>query len=125
MKKIALLLSAFSLLLLTATSCKKSQPSYKMEGMYSGHFEGNYLGNDTIVNEGFLVSVEAIDKSTCTITGNLFATFTALVTKNGINVELVSPTDGLTQFLYAGEKEELSFTYANGGNTAEFIGTKM
>src|SRR5687768_3662049 len=124
MKKLSIIATLIITVTLSFSSCKKSQPSYKMEGTYSGHFEGIYLGNDTIVNENFQVLVEAIDKSTCTISGNLFSKFNVLVAKNGINVELVSPTDGLTQFLYKGEDEELSFTYSNDGNTAVYVGTK-
>ena len=82
------------------------------------------MGNDTIVNENFAVTVTATDKSSANISGSLFSEFEVLVAKNGINVELVSPTDGLMEFLYAGETEELSFKYENDGDTAIYVGTK-
>lgn len=124
MKKITVLFTAILLAAFSFTSCKKSQPSYKMEGNYSGHFQGIFNGNDTIVNEGYLVMVTAIDKSTVTVSGTLFSSFDALVTKNGINVELVSPTDGLNEFLYEGETKTLSFSYSKDGNIANYTGTK-
>ncbi|MBK9193000.1 MAG: hypothetical protein IPM77_16710 [Crocinitomicaceae bacterium] len=124
MKKVTVLLTAVLVAGFSFTSCKKSQPSHKMEGNYSGHFQGVFNGNDTIVNEGYLVTVTAIDKSTVTIAGTLFSSFDALVTKNGINVELVSPTDGLNEFLYEGETKTLSFSYSLDGNIANYTGTK-
>ncbi|MBI3133296.1 MAG: hypothetical protein HYZ14_01340 [Bacteroidetes bacterium] len=124
MKKSGLLVILLITAAFTISSCKKSQPSYKMEGTFLGHFQGNYQGNDTIVNENYSVVVEAIDKSTATVSGTLFSTFNVLVAKNGINVELVSPTDGLTEFLYEGDTETLTFSYTSGGNTANYVGTK-
>lgn len=120
-------LSAITLILtsLTFTSCKKNQPSYLLEGNFYGNFQGVYEGNDTIVNTGYLVMVEALDKSTALVKGTLFSQFEVLVAKNGLNVEIVSPTDGLTEFLYQGETEKLTFKYENGGNTANYIGTKQ
>jgi hypothetical protein len=110
---------------LTGTSCKKNRPSEKIDGTYTGHFEGMYEGNDTIVNEGYKVTVSATDKNNANITSSMFSTFEVLVTNNGLNVELVSPTDGLSQFLYEGETKTLSFTYTTDAqNTATYVGTK-
>jgi hypothetical protein len=124
MKKVSVLFTTVLFAGIFFTSCKKTQPSYKIEGNYSGHFQGIYNGNDTIVNEGYIVTVTAVDKSTVTIAGTLFSSFDALVTKNGINVELVSPTDGLNEFLYEGETKTLSFSYVLDGNIANYTGTK-
>jgi len=124
MKTLTLTAILFITATFTLTSCKKNQPSTKMEGTYKGHFEGYRLGNDTIVNSNYTVTVERLDKSTCKISGTLFTAFNVLVAKNGINVELVSPTDGLSQFLYKGEDQELSFSYAHNGDTAVYVGKK-
>jgi hypothetical protein len=117
--------AAAIILLLTLSSCKKNKPSYTIEGNYYGNFQGVFDGNDTIVNSGYLVQSEVLDKSTARIKGTLFTPFDVLVTPNGLNIEPVSPTDGLTQFLYEGETKKLTFTYTNGDNTATYIGTKQ
>lgn len=106
-------------------SCKKNQPSYKIEGDYRGNIQGTYQGNDTIVNTNFLVQIKALDKSTCTVAGNLFSTFTVLVTPNGLNVELVSPTEGLNQFLYEGETKKLTFQYTKNDDIVTYVGTQQ
>ena len=124
MKKIALYAFVAVAVGTGLQSCKKNQPSYKIEGNYTGHFQGNYQGNDTIVNTGFAVKIEAQDKNTAHVIGNLFKTFEVLVTPNGLNIELVSPTDGLNQFLYEGETGRLTFNYEEGGNTAVYDGYK-
>ena len=121
--------SFFCVILLSAgmfvVSCKKNRPSEKIAGSYTGHFEGIYEGEDTIVNVGYPVTVTATDKNKATVSGSLFSTFEVLVTKNGLNVELVSPTDGLSQFLYEGETQTLSFTYTTDvENVATYIGNK-
>jgi hypothetical protein len=119
---------AFPLLIISfffaVTSCKKNKPTYKLEGSYSGNFQGIYEGEDTIINSGYLVQVEALDKSTARVKGTLFSPFDVLVTFNGLNIELVSPTDGLNQFLFEGDENRLTFTYENGGNIATYNGTK-
>lgn len=107
-----------------AVSCKKNQPSTKIEGSYNGHFEGVVDGNDTVVNTGYLVDVKRTDKNKALVTGSLFDQFEVLVTPNGLNVELVSPTDGLDEFLYEGETKTLSFIYVKEGDTANYVGTK-
>jgi len=110
---------------LLAVSCKKNRPSEILAGTYTGHFQGLYEGNDTIVNEGYKVTVTATDKNKANITSSMFNTFEVLVTKNGLNVELVSPTDGLSNFLYEGDTKTLSFTYTTDvENTATYIGNK-
>jgi hypothetical protein len=113
------------ILLLALTSCKKNKPSYTIEGPYYGNFHGVFDGNDTIVNDGYLVQIDALDKSTALVKGTLFTPFEVLVTPNGLNIEPVSPTDGLTQFLFEGETEKLTFTYVNGDNTATYVGIKQ
>jgi hypothetical protein len=124
--KLRNLTSATALILLLAlTSCKKNKPSYTIEGAYSGNFHGVYDGNDTIVNDGYLVQIEALDKSTAKVKGTLFTPFDVLVTPNGLNIELVSPTDGLSQFLYEGETKKLTFTYTKDDNTAIYVGTQQ
>lgn len=124
MKKLAFLSVIAISLGFSLQSCKKNQPAYKIDGTYSGHFQGNFQGNDTIVNTGFSVRIDALDKNTVKVTGNLFNQFQALVTPNGLNIELVSPTDGLNQFLYEGETKRLTFNYEEGGNTAFYDGYK-
>ncbi len=113
------------ILLLALTSCKKNKPSYTIEGAYYGNFHGIYDGNDTIINDGYLVQIEALDKSTALVKGTLFSPFEVLVTPNGLNIEPVSPTDGLSQFLYEGETKKLTFTYAKEDNTATYVGIKQ
>lgn len=125
MKLLNLTSTTAVILLLTLASCKKNKPSYTIEGTYYGNFQGVVDGNDTIVNSGYLVQSEVLDKSTARIKGTLFSPFDVLVTPNGLNIEPVSPTEGLTQFLYEGETKKLTFTYANGDNTATYIGTKQ
>ena len=122
MKTITSLL--FISIVITIASCKKNQPSSKIEGTYNGHFEGIIDGDDTIVNTGYIVTVTRTDKNKANVTGSLFDQFEVLVTPNGLNVELVSPTDGLDQFLYEGETTTLSFIYIKEGDTANYIGTK-
>lgn len=119
-------LSSFTVvvLLVALTSCKKNKPSYEIEGNYSGNFQGVYQGNDTIVNSGYLVQVEALDKNTVVVKATLMDQFEVLVTPNGLNIEPVSPTDGLSQFLYEGETQTLTFTYEHEDNTATYVGTK-
>jgi hypothetical protein len=110
---------------LTVTSCKKNRPSERIAGTYTGHFEGIYEGNDTIVNTGYPVTVTAQDKNNVKITASMINTFDVLVTNNGLNVEWVSPTEGLSDFLYEGETKTLSFTYTvDAQNTATYVGTK-
>lgn len=109
---------------LTIAACKKNKPSYTIEGDYKGNIQGIYQGNDTIVNSNYLVQIEALDKSTATVKGTLFTPFNVLVTPNGINIELVSPTDGLNQFLYEGDTKKLTFNYVNGDDFVTYVGTK-
>jgi len=109
---------------LTAVACKKNQPSTKIEGTYTGHFQGTVDLNDTIINTGYKVIVTRTDKNKATVTGSLFNQFEVLVTPNGLNVELVSPTEGLSQFLYEGETKTLTFTYTHEGDVAIYNGTK-
>lgn len=125
MKRIGFGILLFAGVSLVAISCKKNQPAYKIEGDYSGNFEGNWQGNDTIINTGFGVTVIAQDKNKAKVSGKFFSEFEVLVTPNGINIELVSPTEGLTEFLYQGDTEKLTFKYENGGNVANYIGTKQ
>jgi len=113
------------ILAFAAISCKKNQPSTKIEGTYTGNFQGVVDGNDTIVNTGYKVTVTRLDKNKATVTASLFDQFEVLVTPNGLNVELVSPTDGLSDdFLYEGETKTLSFMYAKEGDTAVYLGKK-
>lgn len=125
MKRISFGILLLTGLALVVISCKKNQPAYKIAGDYTGNFEGSYQGADTIINTGFGVNITAKDKNRATVSGKLFSTFDVLVTPNGINIELVSPTDGLTEFLYQGDSEKLTFIYENGGNIAKYIGTKQ
>jgi hypothetical protein len=125
MKLLNLTSATAIIILLALTSCKKNKPSYTIEGTYYGNFQGVFDGNDTIVNSGYLVQAEPLDKSTTLIKGTLFTPFEVLVTPNGLNIEPVSPTTGLSQFLYEGETKKLTFTYTNGDNSATYIGTKQ
>lgn len=125
MKLFNLPFATLLVILVSMSSCKKNQPSYKIEGTYTGNFQGIYNGNDTIVNEGYLVFIEALDKSTATVEATMVSKFEVLVTPNGLNIELVSPTDGLTEFLYQGETEKLTFSYQNGDNVANYVGYKQ
>jgi len=125
MKTISSIVVLSIILAFAVISCKKNQPTSKIEGTYTGHFEGVVDGNDTIVNTGYKVTVTRIDKNIATVTASLFDQFEVLVTPNGINVELVSPTDGLSDdFLYEGETKTLSFMYVKDGDTAIYNGTK-
>ena len=109
---------------LMAVSCKKNQPAYQAEGTYSGYFDGTYEGVSTSVSSGYTVVATALDKNSLRIEGTDFDTFTALVTKNGINVQLVNDSETITEFLYLGDENKLQFTYSKDGNTCSFIGTK-
>lgn len=124
MKKSIVLSALLVCLVFTISSCKKSYPSYKIAGTYSGNFSGIYLGNDTIVNDGYLVIVDQLDKSTVSVAATLMPLFEVVVAKNGINVEPVAEVEGLSNFLYEGDTRTLSFTYTKDGNTATFVGTK-
>lgn len=124
MNRTCLFLLVFIAGTLFTVSCKKNRASEKIAGTYTGHYEGTYQGNDTIVNEGYKVTVTATDKNKANVTASLVGTFEVLVTKNGLNVELVSPTDGLSQFLFEGDTKTLSFTYTNGVDSGTYVGTK-
>jgi hypothetical protein len=125
MKRVAFVCIILISSALAFVSCKKNRPSEKIAGTYTGHFEGIYNGNDTVVNTGYKVTVTASDKNKANVTCSFFSMFEVLVTKNGLNVELVSPTEGLSQFLYEGETKTLSFTYSTDvDNTATYIGNK-
>lgn len=125
MKSKTILLGLASVISFGFYSCEKNQPAYKLEGNYYGNFQGVYMGNDTIVNSGYNVLIQALDKNSATVNGTLFSTFEVLVTPNGLNIELVADVDGLSNFLYQGETKKLTFTYAKDDNTATFIGYKQ
>ncbi|MBK7129441.1 MAG: hypothetical protein IPM74_06990 [Crocinitomicaceae bacterium] len=125
MKKMKFILGALLAGSCLMISCKKNQPSTLMEGNFSGNFQGLVDGNDTIINSGYVVSVTRLDKSTVEVMGSLFSTFTPVVANNGLNVELVGSYDGLYEFLYQGETEKLTFTYAHDGDSAAYIGYRQ
>ncbi|MCH2234242.1 MAG: hypothetical protein MK078_08310 [Crocinitomicaceae bacterium] len=109
---------------LVVVSCRKNQPAYQVEGTYTGFFDGTFEGVSTSVSTGYTVVATAMDKNSVRIEGTDFETFTALVTENGINVQLVNDSETITEFLYLGDENKLQFTYSKDGNTASFIGTK-
>lgn len=125
MKKLNFLFLPF-LLAVVLMSCNKSdQPANRLDGTYSGYFDGTYDGVEISVSEGYLVYVTAKDKNVAKVEGVDFDTFEVLVTNNGINVQLVSESETVTNFLYLGDEKKLQFTYSKNGNTCSFIGTKQ
>ena len=113
--------------LLILNSCKDNEtPVKKIIGTYSGSFNGNWQGNDTLITtaQAFTVTLTELSDNKVFVAGNLFNDFEVLVTNNGINVEPVASNPDLPQFLYSGDSKELDFNYNEGTNTAAFIGIK-
>jgi len=110
----------------TVTSCNKDkEPAYVIEGIYTGSFEGLYLGDDTLNSLSYQVEVTALNDNKVSIFGKNFEKFEVLVTTNGLNVEAVSKSDPyLTDFIYIGNENKLKFTFNKGANEAKFIGIK-
>lgn len=108
------------------TSCNKDkEPAYVIEGIYTGSFEGLYLGDDTLNSSTYQVEVTALNDNKVSVFGKNFEKFEVLVTTNGLNVEAVSKSDPyLTDFIYIGNENKLKFTFNKGANEAKFIGIK-
>lgn len=108
-------------------SCEdKTPPAKKIAGTYTGNFSGDINGNDTIIGSGVVAQVSVISDNKVKVEGTVFSTFEVLVTDAGANVEIVSPTDGVSEFLYQGSLSELSFKYIdpNDGDVANYTGLK-
>lgn len=121
-----ILFSILSISLLSLVSCNKDrEPGVIMSGLYTGSFEGNYLGEDSLTSSGYQVEVVALNDNKVKINGANFEPFEVLVTTNGLNVEAVSKSDPyLLDFIYIGNENKLKFTFNKGVNEAKFIGTK-
>lgn len=121
-----ILFSILSISLLSLVSCNKDkEPGVIMSGLYTGSFEGSYLGEDSLTSSGYKVEVVALNDNKVKINGANFEPFEVLVTTNGLNVEAVSKSDPyLLDFIYIGNENKLKFTFNKGVNEAKFIGTK-
>lgn len=115
-----------SISLLSLASCNKDkEPATTMAGLYTGSFEGNYLGEDSLTSSGYQVEVVALNDNKVKVNGTNFEPFEVLVTTNGLNIEAVAKSDPyLLDFIYIGNENKLKFTFNKGVNEAKFIGTK-
>jgi|GEM_PF-3531853 len=125
-KRVFALLSIVTISLVTFVSCNKDkEPAVTMSGLYTGSFEGNYMGEDSLTSSGYQVEVVALNDNKIKINGNNFEPFEVLVTTNGLNVEAVSKSDPyLLDFIFIGNENKLKFTFNKGANEAKFIGLK-
>lgn len=122
-------LSLFTLFIaLTAfgvTSCKKNQPAYKIEGIFSGSFSANFEDSIYLASEGHQVKFTPLTKNNVRVEGEGFSTFEFLVTKDGLNVVRVNVSDSnLTKFTWIADEDRVVFDYSRGDNWCTFNGTR-